>query len=544
MHTQHLWRPKLLDSLRGYDRATFWGDLASGLTIGVLALPLALGFAIASGMPPMSGVWTSIIGGFIAALLSGSRVLVSGPTGAFIPILYGISVSYGTGNLMLATLLAGLILIGIALLRLGNLIRYMPVTVISGFSSGIAVIILLSQIKDFLGLRVEHMPAEFIGKMHALYTALPTLHVPTAALALCCFVFLFLYNQFCRHHPLLGRLPGPLVTLILGTIACSLLDLPKLGVETLGSRFGVITADLPGFNWPGMEWSYIGKQISPAISIALLCAFESLLSARITDDQVGDRHRPNQELMAQGFANVGSALCGGFALSAALSRTTTSIRAGARTPIAALLHSFLLLMMVVIAAPLAADIPLAVLSAIVSMVAFHMGGWQQFRQLHHYSVHYRAVMLTTFALTVLFSVTVAVEVGVILAGILFIYRMQELTEVHDLPFEKPNTRAYSLRGALFFGSVARVETTIHPSTSHNETIVLDLSGLILLDNSGIEWLDKLTTSLTQHQGSLVLIGLNTQPRQQLERHGSLEGHHAPRLFADWQSAVSTLLERP
>ncbi len=525
-------RPKLLDCLPTYTQAQLGKDIASGITVGVLALPLAMAFAIASGCSPSSGIWTAIIAGFITSALGGSRVQIGGPTGAFIPIVYGIVAAHGFVNLMGATMLAGLLLLAMGIARMGQLIRFIPVTVVIGFTNGIAVVIFLAQIKDFFGLQINNLPAEFFLRIKTLAAHAHTVDLPTLALSSACFVFLLSYNKLAQHLTLLRRAPGPLVVLIVGTLAAFLLELP---VETIGSRFNGIPQELPPFGLPDLSIHNFGKLISPAITIALLGAIESLLSARVADSQINDRHDPNQELIAQGLANLTAPLFGGFAATGAIARTTTNVRTGGRTPIAGMLHAVVLLGVVLIAAPLASYVPLAALSAIVMVVAINMGEWHEFKELRRYSYNYRIILLTTFFVTVLFDLTIAVELGMVLASLFFIYRMSELTRIERLPLtaeaEEPRfiypdgtmrVAAWQLFGSLFFGAVNKLEELLDPREGHPEVVILDMSRLIQLDTTGLEGLENLLDKLKKRGCTLIVCGMNSQPGSLLFRSGFIE----------------------
>lgn len=539
-------RPKLLDCLPDYDRAQFGRDVSAGLTVGVLALPLAMAFAIASGVDPAAGIWTAIVAGFIIAALGGSRVQIGGPTGAFIVIVYGIVAQYGLANLLIATMLAGLILIGMGLARLGALIRFIPVTVVIGFTNGIAVLIFISQIKEFLGLDMEALPAEFFAKMKVLAANLPNTDLPTLVLASASLVLLVLWNKkVAGKLPLLGKLPGPLAVLIVGTAAQSLFEFP---VETIGSRFGGIPQSLPVFAFPELTLSTLRNLISPAITIALLGAIESLLSARVADSQIDDRHDPNQELLAQGVANVVAPLVGGFAATGAIARTSTNVRAGGRTPVAGIVHSLTLMAVVLVAAPLASDVPLAILSAILMVVAWNMGEWHEFRELPRYSMNYRAILLSTFFITVIFDLTLAVEIGMVLASLFFIYRMSELTKVAPVALPEwavgQPVAAYSLYGSLFFGAVGKLQTLLDQHGQGTLVLILDLHQVVNLDTTGLDTLEALQRMLGKRGGCLILAGLNAQPGSLVSRSGFAEEVGADNVVGDleeaWQRAAILL----
>ncbi|WP_028449317.1 SulP family inorganic anion transporter [Chitinibacter tainanensis] len=534
-----LFQPKLLSSLRGYSRQQFGLDLAAGLTVGVLALPLAMAFAIASGCSPSSGIWTAIVAGLLISLLGGSRVQIGGPTGAFIPIVYGIVTVHGMGQLQAATMLAGAILLLMGLSRLGQLIRFIPVTVVIGFTNGIAVVIFLAQIKDFFGLPVAQVPAEFFQRAQVLLQAAPQFDLVTTLLASGCLVFLLLYNRLTLFLPWLARIPGPLTTLVLGTLAAIVLDLP---VATIGSRFGGISAELPAPALPSISLHHIGALISPAITIALLGAIESLLSARVADGQIDDQHDPNQELIAQGLANLCAPLFGGIAATGAIARTSTNIRCGGRTPIAGIVHAVVLLLIVVVAAPLAAHVPLAVLAAIVMAVALHMGDWAALRELHRYSWNYRSILLSTFILTVLFDLTIAVEIGMVLACLLFIYRIADLTrlELLTLPSSaSPEISAWRLSGSLFFGAVNKIEALIQPGLAQKKVLILDLSQLFQLDTSGLEALQNLQRQLHKQGCQLLCCGVLPQPASLMQRSGFTQQLGAQWLSPDLHAALAS-----
>ncbi len=525
-------RPKLLDCLPTYNRTQLGKDIASGITVGVLALPLAMAFAIASGCSPTAGIWTAIIAGFLIPALGGSRVQIGGPTGAFIPIVYGIVAIHGYNNLLGATMLAGVFLLAMGLARMGQLIRFIPVTVVIGFTNGIAVVIFLAQIKDFFGLRIDNLPAEFFHRIKTLAAYAHTVDLPTLGLASACFVFLLSYNWLAQRLALLRRAPGPLAVLLVGTLVSFLFELP---VETIGSRFGGIPQELPGFGLPELSIHDFGKLISPAITIALLGAIESLLSARVADSQIDDRHDPNQELVAQGLANIAAPLFGGFAATGAIARTSTNVKSGGRTPIAGIIHAITLLGIVLIAAPLASYVPLAALSAIVMVVAINMGEWHEFKELQRYSYNYRIILLATFFVTVLFDLTVAVELGMVLASLFFIYRMSELTRVERRPLREEASEpqflypdgsmrvaAWQLFGSLFFGAVNKLEALLDPAAGHPEVVILDMTQLIQLDTTGLEGLENLLDKLKKRGCTLIVCGLNSQPGSLLYRSGFID----------------------
>lgn len=518
-------KPRLLETLATYDRKQFTHDALAGLTVGVLALPLAMAFAIASGMSPSAGIWTAIVAGFIIAACGGSKVQIGGPTGAFIPIVYGIVVSYGVADLQVASMLAGIMLLAMGFFRLGALIRFIPISVVIGFTNGIAVVIFLAQIKDFLGLKVDKLPAEFFDKLRVLGEHLHTIDLPTVALSSASLIVLLSYNRMARRFTLLQRAPGPLAVLVIGTAATALLNFP---VETIGSRFGGIPAGIPPLQLPTLTLSTLGKLISPAIAIALLGAIESLLSARVADGLIEDKHNPNQELLAQGLANIAAPLFGGFAATGAIARTATNVKSGARTPVAGIVHALTLLLIVLVAAPLAKYIPLATLSAIVVVVSINMGEWHEFLELRRYSNTYRTILVSTFLVTVIFDLTLAVELGMLLACLFFIYRQQDLTRIEAVaigpesnlaPEIREHILAFCAYGSFFFGSVGKIEAELDPRRLQARAVVLDMSLVIQLDTTGLDALATLHRSLQKQNTLLVLCGLHDQPASLIDRSG-------------------------
>jgi SulP family sulfate permease len=543
-------RPKLLECLPGYDRAQFGKDVAAGVTVGVLALPLAMAFAIASDMPPSTGIWTAIIAGFLTSLLGGSRVQIGGPTGAFIPIVYGIVAMYGVGNLLIATMLAGAFLLAMGIFRMGQLIRFIPIAVVIGFTNGIAVVILMSQIKDFMGLDIASLPPDFFGKIKVLSASIHTFNEPTLLLATSAFLFLMFYNRLAQTRLLafLRRAPGPLAVLVVGTAIAALLELP---VATIGN----IPRQIPSITLPALSLETLGHLISPAIAIALLGAIESLLSARVADASIDDTHDPNQELIAQGVANLIVPLFGGFAATGAIARTATNVRSGGRTPIAGIVHAVVLLIIVLTLAPLASHIPLAILSAIVVGVSINMFEIEAFHKLKTFSSNYRVIMLSTFALTVVFGLTIAIELGMVLSCLMFIYRISDLTRIEPIPLAntsperytpdgKPRILAWRLYGALFFGAAPKLEALMEEHADLPEFLILDTQTMIQLDSTGLDALENLHGKLTKQGATLMLSGLHGQAEATLQRTGFLERlgteNAFPNIIAALRAAESRL----
>jgi SulP family sulfate permease len=526
--------PRLLDHLKGYDRARFMTDAGAGLTVGVIALPLAMAFAIASGVKPEQGLFTAIIAGFLISALGGSSVQIGGPAGAFIVIVYGIVERYGFANLLIATVLAGLLMFTMGLLKLGALVRHIPVTIVIGFTNGIAVLVAVSQFKDLFGLSTPPMPADFFTQIGMLVQYAGTVNWVALAVGVASLALLFAWPHVQRHHVLVehrtlrtaARMPAPMAVLVLATVATALLN---LHVETIGSRFGGIPQALPAFAWPDVSWRSAKELFIPTITIAMLGAIESLLCARVADNLVANpaqtpRHDPNQELMAQGIANVVTPFFGGIPATGTIARTVTNVRAGATSPVAGIVHAVTLLLVVLIAAPLAEHVPLAALAGILLFVAWNMGEWHEFARLRQFSVQYRVILVGTFLLTVVFDLTVAVQVGLVLACAFFIYRMGTLFRVEaapDLTSAPAGVVVRRLYGALFFGAVDKLESVATALPPGTRALVLEMHRLISLDATGVDALMQLRRTLDRAGIALWLCDLNEQPLSLLRRSGFL-----------------------
>jgi len=526
-------RPRLLDVLRGYTRERFGADVGAGITVGIVALPLAMAFAIASGLKPEAGLWTAIIAGALISLLGGSNVQIGGPAGAFIVIVYGIVERYGLANLLIATACAGVLLFLMGLMRLGTLVRYVPISIVIGFTNGIAVLIALSQAKDLLGLQVDKMPADFFAQLKVLGENLASVNSYALALGLTSLVGLFVWPRLWgersplkaldfpgarRATRLSARTPGAMVALVTLTLLSWYFSLP---VETIGSRFGGIPRGLPSFALPDFSWATVKLLLTPTLTIALLGAIESLLCARVADQLTSlPRHNPNQELMAQGVANFVVPFFGGMPATGTIARTVTNIRSGGTSPVAGLVHAATLAAIVLLAAPLALHVPLAVLAGILLFVAWNMGEWREFAHLGRYSNHYRLLMLGTFFLTVVFDLTVAVQVGLVLACALFIRRMSSLFSVAPAPPQGSELR-YKLFGALFFGAVAKIDVVVRRVETGPPApeVVLDALQLVLLDTSGLDALRQLHKAVLLRGGALRIDNLQPQPQEVLQRSG-------------------------
>ncbi len=543
-----MFRPKLLDCLRDYSRATFFADLIAGLTVGILALSLSMALGIASERTPAVGIVTAIVAGFLIAGLSGSRVQIGGPTAAFIPVVVSVAHEFGASGLLVCTMLAGFVLIAMGVARLGVMIKYIPVPVIAGFTAGIAIYIFSTQVKDFLGLRTtDPVPPEFIGKVEFLWHHLRTIDWPSTTLALAAVALIRLWPQ--RWAKIM---PASIVAVVVGTALVAALHLP---VETIGSRFGLdaIPRGLPTPAWPAFDWSQLSGLVRPAITIALLAAIESLLCAVVADGMIEDKHDSNTELIAQGVANIGSAFFGGLPATGALARTAANIRSGGRTPVAGIIHALTILAIVLVAAPLARFIPLPVLSAVLVIVALNMGEWHHFARLRKWPHSDSAVYLLTFALTVLTDITVAVEVGMILAGILFIRRITETTRLasvdeRDLDYDPQHSlhgktlpagvTAFQLMGALMFGAADRLEAVLRRSGQRPMVIILGMKRVLALDATGLHALEEFEAELRHHGTQLIISGVHTQPFMALSNGGFVSRLGEDNFSADMDAAIA------
>ncbi len=520
--------PKLVSSLRGYTRTQFAADATAGVIVGIVALPLAIAFAIASGVTPDRGLYTAVIAGFLISALGGSRVQIGGPTGAFVVIVYGIVQQHGLDGLLLATMMAGVMLIGFGLARLGAAIKFIPYPVTVGFTSGIALIIFSSQVKDLLGLHVETIPADFLAKWEAYARHLDVVNPWAIAVAVGCLMIMRFWPRVSH------RIPGPFVALLAATAVVTVWHLP---VETIGSRFGPIHAGLPAPHFPHVSIDLVRSLLGPAFTIAALAAIESLLSAVVADGMIGGRHRSNMELVAQGVANIVSPLFGGIPATGAIARTATNIKNGGRTPVAGIVHALTLLLITLFVGKWAALIPMAALASILVVVAWHMSEWRTFRDILSSPRSDVAVLLVTFLLTVLVDLTVAIQVGMVLAAFLFMKRMAEVTNVTVITGEltdsgeemggvgtrvlPPGVEIYEINGPFFFGAAGQFSNTVGTVTPFPRVLVVRLRHVPAMDATGIHALARVVGQAEQHGTRVILTELQPQPRQALERSGLL-----------------------
>ena len=545
-----LYVPKLFTVLRkGYGLGDFRHDLIAGLTVSIVALPLSMALAIASGATPDKGLHTAIVAGFLISLLGGSRVQIGGPTAAFVPVVFNVIDKFGYGGLILCTLLAGLMLIAAGILRVGTLMKYIPKPVITGFTAGIAVSIFSSQVKDLLGLPIEKVPAEFLARWSMIAQHLPSASAAAALLAAASLAVIMVLR---RYWP---AVPGFLIAVVVGALAVALFNVP---VETIGTRFGGIPATLPSFSIPHIPFERTIELFPSSFTIAFLAGVESLLSAVVADGMIGGRHRSNCELVAQGFGNIGSALFGGLPATGALARTATNVRAGARSPVAGIVHALFLLLFMLVLAPLMSYVPLAALAAILVIVAWNMAEIESFRHLMSGPVGDRVVLLLTFALTVVFDLTVAIEVGIVLAAFLFMHRMAEVVAMEsnvslldediadsDRPAQ-PDQRAqlpsgvevFQISGPLFFAVADRLDDVLNQFPKAPRVFILRLRLVPLIDASGVTALRQMIERCRRRGTTVILSGLREQPRRILAQMGVVEDGDTVRFARDFNEALA------
>jgi sulfate permease, SulP family len=524
-------RPKLVDTLKNYSAQTFSTDLTAGLIVGIVALPLSMALAIASGVPPETGIFTAIIGGFLVSLLGGSRVQIGGPAGAFVPLLAPIVILHGPEALVACALMAGVILFVMGASKLGTMIRFIPFPVVTGFTSGIAIIIMSTQIKDFFGLQTK-LPPDFIGKLHILSEGFQP-NIPTVLLAVVVTLAIWFWPKKIGR-----RLPGSMVVVVLATLASVVFQFhDRLGVATLGSQFGAMPRGLPMPHWPSLSLEAWRALVPTAMTVAVLGAIESLLSAVVSDGMIDDRHDSNQELMGQGVANITMGIFGGMPVTGVIARTATNVRSGGQTPVAGMIHALTLLVILLVAAPLAKDIPMPALSAVLVVVSLRMGEWHQFMRLKRWPRSDVMVFLCAFGLTVAVDLPTAVGASLILASALLVKRLSETTHVSA---EEDVTQANSpgqmtvgkkipegvlvfrIFGAFFFGAADKLESSLRRSGQLPEVLILRMRDALALDATGLDALEDLFEKLQKQKKQLILCAPHSQPLFALTRAGFID----------------------
>jgi SulP family sulfate permease len=539
--------PKLVTTLRTYTLQQFIADAGAGIVVGIVALPLAIAFAIASGVTPERGIFTAIVAGFLISALGGSRVQIGGPTGAFVVIVYGIVQQYGMAGLTIATIMAGVILLALGFARLGGAIKFIPYPVTAGFTTGIAVIIFTSQIKDFLGLSMGPLPESFVEKWLAYAREAGAVSLPALGVALGSLLIITAWPRVSR------RIPAPFVAIVAGSVAVALLDLP---VDTIGSRFGSIPTSLPAPSIPSIAFADAMALVGPAFTIALLAAIESLLSAVVADGMIGGRHRSNMELVAQGVANIASPLFGGIPATGAIARTATNVRSGGRTPVAGMIHALVLLLILLAFGRWAEAIPMPTLAAILVVVAYHMSEWRSFRNELRGPRSDVIVLLTTFALTVMVDLTVAVQVGLVLAAFLFMRRMSEVTNVAEIgenftdpvgdsgtfssregPLPK-GVQLYAIDGPFFFGAADKFREALGQVSSAPRVLILVMRRVPAIDSTGINALRNVIERFQKDGTRVILVGPRAQPLAAMAQTGILTAIGEDGVVPDLDSAIA------
>jgi sulfate permease, SulP family len=519
------WLPKSVLCLRNYTLQEFFADLAAGVTVGLVALPLAMAFAIASGLSPQAGIYCAVVTGFLISALGGSRVQIGGPTGAFVVVVAGIIAKHGVDGLFMCTMMAGVLLFIMGATGLGAAVKFIPRPVVLGFTNGIAVLIASTQIKDFFGLRIDHVPGDFIGRMRAIVDNFYTVSWEATLLGVMSIAVILITTKLVK------RLPGYIVALVLGTVVVVLFKLP---VETIGTRFGGIPSGPPHLQLPQFHWNLVHGLISPAITVAMLGAIESLMSAVVADRMSGDKHNPNVELIAQGVANIASPMFGGLPATGAIARTATNIRSGARTPVAGMVHSLTLLAILLFAAPLASHVPLVVLAGILMVVSYNMGEWAETGKILRLSKSDISVWLATFALTVFADLTVAVEFGMILAALLFIRKVTATTTVSEVTDDYVEAgrahilqdkdipdyvRVFRIHGPFLFGATDKLDTVSEQLDSLPPVVIVRLRNMTAIDATGLRVMEELATKLHDSGRALLFCGALPQPRKLMQKAG-------------------------
>ncbi|HEX3570701.1 MAG TPA: SulP family inorganic anion transporter [Acidobacteriaceae bacterium] len=537
------WIPRSIECLRGYTFRNFSQDLIAGLTVGLVALPLAMAFAIASGVPPQAGLYTAVVAGFLISALGGSRTQIGGPTGAFVVIVAGIVLKFGMSGLALVGIMAGVLLLLMGFTGLGTAVKYIPRPVTIGFTNGIALLIASTQIKDFLGLKTPPVPSEFLTRMTILLHYLGTAGWQTIGVSAISLAIILLWPRLTR------RVPGSIIALFLSTVAVAWLHLP---IETIGTRFGGIPQGFPHFVLPDFHATHIAPLLPSAFTVALLAAVESLLSAVVADGMSGDQHNSNVELVAQGVANIVSPLFGGIPATGAIARTATNIRSGALTPIAGIVHALTLLSILIVAAPLARFVPLATLAAVLFVVAYNMGEWREIGTILRLSKTDIAVWITTFSLTVLADLTVAVGVGMTLAALLYIYRVAQTTTVEPVTPEyledgqahvlqdrdiPSNVSILRIHGPFLFGTTEKLAEATRDLAQFGDVVILRLRNMTALDATGIHALEQFSDRLHKAGKTLLLCGAREQPSDLIHRSELLKDVGTKNVLPNIQAAL-------
>lgn len=538
-------RPKILDTLKDYSHEKFFRDALAGIVVGIFSLPLAIAFSIASGVGPERGIITAVIAGFIVSFLGGSRTQIGGPTGAFVIIIYSIVQNYGINGLLISTVMAGIFLILLGIFKAGTLIKFIPHSVIVGFTSGIALIIFSSQLSDALGLEIGSLPSDFIEKMSVIFSNISHFNAYSLAIAAGTILLMTLW-------PKRVKVPGSIVAIFIFSFLAFTLSLP---VETIGSRFGELSMSLSFISFHSIDLSIIRKLISPAFTIAILAAIESLLSAVVADGMIGSKHRPNTELVAQGAANIVAPLFGGIPATGALARTAINIKNGGRTPIAGIVNSFVILITMLFLGNYVKHIPMACLAGILMVVAYNMSEWRSFLSMMKMSKSSLTVVLATFFFTVFVDLTFAIEMGLILASLMFISKMTMYTNISKIDIEDDSTGesedlealpegilAYEVNGPLFFGAAYKLKEEMENISSDAEVIIVKMGNVPMIDSSGIHLLEDIVKEMKAEKIEMLISGMQPQILEMLERSGLEQKIGRDKLFDRFDQALDSAKE--
>lgn len=541
-------KPKLFSVMKNYSKEQFIKDVIAGIIVAIIALPLSIALAIASGVNPERGLYTAIIAGFFISIFGGSRVQIGGPTAAFVIIIYGIIQDFGVDGLVIATIMAGIFLVIMGLLRFGNLIKFIPYTITTGFTAGIAIGIFVGQIKDFLGLNMGAVPSEFVEKMKAYSTNIHTLNISALLIGVISLVILIFWPKIT------DKIPGSLIAIIVSTLLVKFLPIE---VNTIGSVYGELSSSFPTFHIPQTNFSTISKLIQPAFTIAILAGIESLLSCVVSDGMIGSRHRSNMELIGQGVGNVFSGLFGGIPATGAIARTAANVKNGGRTPIAGIVHSITLLLILLVFMPLAALIPMPALAAVLIMVAYNMSEWREFIELIKTSPKSDIIVLvTTFLLTVIFDLVIAIEVGIVVSALLFMKRMAEVTEVNGWKYideideddlndtdninfkEVPkNTLVYEISGPMFFGAADKFMDITTDGKHTKNVIILRMRSVPSMDVTALRSLHKIQKTCKKKGITLMFSHVQEQPMSVMKKAGFDESVGLDNFFAHTDDAL-------
>ncbi len=536
--------PKLFTCLKNYSKDQFVKDFIAGIIVAIIALPLAIALAIASGVSPEKGIYTAIVGGFVISLLGGSRVQIGGPTGAFVVIVFGIVEKFGIDGLIVSTIMAGFFLIIMGLLKFGGMLKYIPYPITTGFTSGIAIIIFSTQIKDFFGLHMETVPSDFIPKWIAYIKHFNTLNMQSVIIGLLSLLIIVFWPKINK------KIPGTLIAIVLTTVLTLVFN---LNVETIGSRFGEISSSLPGISLPHTSFAMIKELMLPALTIAILGGIESLLSAVVADGMIGASHRSNMELVAQGIANICSGLVGGIPVTGAIARTAANVKNGGRTPVAGLVHSLALLIILLIFMPYVKLVPMSSLAAILIVVSYNMGEWESFTQIFKAPKSDAAVLLVTFSLTLFFDLVIAIGIGLLLASLLFMRRMADVTDVRFILDDSEdedqletldniktpeNVSLYEINGPFFFGAADKFIRAVKEIGVHPKVLIIKMSNVPAIDATGYHALSMLQNICKKNHTELILLDLQDQPLHALAKYGFIDMLGAQNICNNVEEAIS------